>query len=66
MGKLKSSLCRKVPFFTSPHCLFRVVGQYMKQTDLYLCYPLFHALFDRCDQENYSVKDIIIIAEREI
>ena len=66
MGKLKSSLCRKVPFLTAPHCLFRVVGQYMKHTDLYLCYPLFHALFDRCDQENYSVKDIIIIAEREI
>jgi hypothetical protein len=22
MGKLKSSLCRKVPFLTAPHCLF--------------------------------------------
>ena len=56
MGKLKSSLCRKVPFLTATHCLFRVVGQDMKQTDLYLCYPLFYALFDRCDQDNYSVK----------
>jgi hypothetical protein len=54
MGKLKSlSLCRKVPFLTAPHCLFRVVGQDMKQTYLYLCYPLLHALFDRCDQYNY-------------
>jgi hypothetical protein len=56
MEKLKSSLCRKVSFLTATHYLFRVVDQYMKQTDLYLCYRLFHALFDRCDQENYSVK----------
>jgi hypothetical protein len=54
MDKLKSSLCRKVPFLTAPHCLFRVVGQVMKQTYLYLFYPLFQG--DRCDQENYSVK----------
>ena len=57
MGKLKSSLCRNVPFLTAPHyCLFGVVCRDMKQTYLYLCYPLFHALCDRCDQENYSVK----------
>jgi hypothetical protein len=36
MGKLKSSLCRKVSFLTATHCLFRGVGQYMKQTYLYL------------------------------
>ena len=56
MGKLKSSPCRKVSFLTAPHCLFRVVGQDMKQTDLYLCYPVCPALFGMGDQENYSVK----------
>ena len=54
--KLKSSICRKVPFLTAHHCLFRVVGQDMKQTYLFPFYPLFQALCDRCDQENYSVK----------
>ena len=44
MEKLKASLCRKVPVLTATHCLFRVVGQDMKRTDLYLCYPLFHAI----------------------
>ena len=56
MGKLKSSLCRKVPFLTATHCLFRGVGQDMKQTYLYLWYPLFQVQCDRCDQQNYSVK----------
>jgi hypothetical protein len=55
MGKLKSSLCRKVPFLTTPHCLFWGVGQKMKQTYLYLWYPLFQAQCDRYDQQNYSV-----------
>ena len=55
MGKLKSSLCRKVPFLTAPHCLFWGVGQEMKQTYLYLWYPLFQAQCDRYDQQNYSV-----------
>ena len=55
MGKLKSSLCRKVPFLTASHCLFRGVGQEMKQTYLYLLYPLFQAQCDRYDQQNYSV-----------
>ena len=53
MGKLKSSLCRKVPL---PHCLFRGVGQDMMQTYLYLWYPLFQVQCDSCDQQNYSVK----------
>ena len=38
----------------------------MKQTYLYLWYPLFQAQWDKCDQHNYLVKDIIFIAEREI
>jgi hypothetical protein len=33
--------CRKVSFLTAPHCQFRGVGQGMKQTYLYLLYPLF-------------------------
>jgi hypothetical protein len=28
----------------------------MKQTCLYLWYPLFQAEWDRCDQDNYLVK----------
>ena len=56
MGKLKSSLCCKVPFLTAPNCLFRGVGQDMKQTYLYLWYPLFQVQYDRCDQQNYSEK----------
>ena len=43
MEKLSSYLCRKVPFLTTSHCIFRVVGQDMKHTYLYLSYPLFHA-----------------------
>jgi hypothetical protein len=32
------------------HCQFRGVCQGMKQTYLYLWYPLFQAQWDRCDQ----------------
>jgi hypothetical protein len=46
--------CRKVSFLTDPHCWFRGVGQGMKQTYLYLWYPLFQAQWDRCDQRNYQ------------
>jgi hypothetical protein len=35
--------CRKVSFLTSPHCQFRGLGQGVKQTYLYLWYPLFQA-----------------------
>jgi hypothetical protein len=35
--------CRKVSFLIDPHCRFRDVGQGMKQTYLYLWYPLFQA-----------------------
>jgi hypothetical protein len=43
----------------------------MKQTDLYLWYPLLQAQWDRCDQQitilkHYLVKDIIYNAGREI
>ena len=33
----------KCSFLTDPHCPFRGVGQGMKQTYLYLWYPLFQA-----------------------
>ena len=55
MGKLKSSLCRKVSFLIAPYCLFWGVGQEIKQTYLYLWYPLLQAHCDRYDQQNYSV-----------
>ena len=55
MGKLKSSLCRKVSLLTAPHCQLRVVGQGMKQIHLYMWYPLFQAQWDRCYQRNHQV-----------
>ena len=45
-----------ISFLTVTHCLFRGVGQDMKQTYLYLWYPLFQVQCDRCDQHNFSVK----------
>ena len=51
MGKLKPS----VSFLTTPHCQLRGVGQGMKQTYLYLWYPLFQVQWDRCDQRNNLV-----------
>ena len=44
--------CCKVSFLTEPHCRLRGVGQGMKQTYLYLWYPLFQAKWDRCDQQS--------------
>ena len=38
--------CCKVPFLTGIHCQFRGVGQGMRQTYLYLWYPLFQAQQD--------------------
>jgi hypothetical protein len=46
--------CRKVSFLTNPHCRFRGVGQGIKQTYLYLWYPLFQAQWDRSDQQNHQ------------
>jgi hypothetical protein len=43
-----------VSFLTDPHSRFRGVGQGMKQTYLYLWYPLFQAQWDRCDQQNHQ------------
>jgi hypothetical protein len=36
-------ICRQVSLLTAPHCQFRGVGQGMKQTYLYVWYPLFQA-----------------------
>ena len=44
---------RKVSFLSAPHCQFRGVGQGMKQTYLYMWYPLFQAQWDRCDHRNH-------------
>ena len=41
-----------VSFLTAPHCQFLDVDKGMKQTYLYLWYPLFQAQRDRCDQRN--------------
>ena len=43
-----------VKFLTAPHCQFRGICQGMKQTYLYLCYPLFQAQWDRCNQGNHQ------------
>jgi hypothetical protein len=52
MGKLKSSLLSYSFVLNLPHCQFQGAGQGMKQTYLYLWYPLFQAQWDRCDQRN--------------
>ena len=36
-----------------PHCQFRGVSQGMKQTSLYMLYPLFQAQWDRYDEQNH-------------
>jgi hypothetical protein len=48
-------ICRKVSFFTTPHCQFRCVGHVMKQTYLYVWHTLFQAQWDRCDQRNHQI-----------
>ena len=51
-GIIESSSGSNVSFLTDPHCRFRGVSQGMKQTYVYLWYPLFQAQWDRCDQQN--------------
>jgi hypothetical protein len=41
-------------FLTALHCQFRGVGQGLKQTYMYLWYPLFQDQWDRCDQRNHQ------------
>ena len=52
--------CRKVSFLTAPHCQFRGVGQGLKQTYMYLWYPLFQAQWDRCDQQNHQNENYLV------
>ena len=52
MGKLKSILCRIFSFIIAPHCQVRGVCHGIKQTYLYMWYPLIQAQWDRCDQRN--------------
>jgi hypothetical protein len=50
-------LTRRVPqweHWNNLFCQFRVVGQGMEQTYLYLWYPLFQAQWNRCDQWNHQ------------
>jgi hypothetical protein len=54
--------CRKVSLLTAPHFQVRGVGQDMKQTYLYLWYPLFQAQWDRC----YKLEHVDDISFREI
>jgi hypothetical protein len=51
-GIIASSSGSNVSFLTDPHCRFLGVGQGMKQTYVYMWYPLFQAQWDRCDQQN--------------
>ena len=55
---LNHLFCRNVSLLISPQCQFRGVGQGMKQTYLYLWYPLFQAQWDRCDQRNHQPRII--------
>jgi hypothetical protein len=48
--------CRQVSFLTASRCQFRGIGQGMKQTHLYLWYPLFQAQWDRLDAINEIAK----------
>jgi hypothetical protein len=41
----RSILCRIFSFFIAPHCQVRGVGHGIKQTYLYMWYPLFQAQF---------------------
>ena len=54
MEILNHLFCRKVSFLIAPHCQFWGVGQGMKQTYLYLWYPLFQVQWDRCNQPNHQ------------
>ena len=55
-------LCRKISLVTTPHFQFRGVGQDVKQTYLYLWYPLFQAQCYRC----YQLEHVDDISFREI
>jgi hypothetical protein len=44
----------KLKIWPPSDCRFRGVGQDMKQTYLYLWYPLFQAQWDRCYQRNHQ------------
>ena len=44
------SFVLNVSFLSVPHYQFPGAGQGMKQSYLYLWYPLFQAQWDRCDQ----------------
>ena len=47
--------CQEISFLTPPQCQFRGVGQGMKQTCLYMWYPLLQAQWDRCHQQNHQI-----------
>jgi hypothetical protein len=46
-------LCRKFSFLSAPHCPFWSVGQGMKQTYLYLWYPLFQAQWKKLRNQGF-------------
>jgi hypothetical protein len=48
----------QISFLTAPRCQFRGVDQGMKQTYLYLWYPLFQAQWDRCVQQNHQLLEL--------
>ena len=53
-GNWNHLFCCKVSFLTDHHCQFRGACQGMKQTQLYLWYPLFQAQWHICDQQNHQ------------
>ena len=62
MEILNQIRCRKVSLLTTPRFQFRGIGQDVKQTYLYLWYPLFQAQWDRC----YQLEHVDDISFREI
>jgi aspartyl/asparaginyl beta-hydroxylase (cupin superfamily) len=58
---LNHLFCRNVSFLTRHYCQFQDVGQGIKQSKLYLWYPLFQAQLNRCDQQNHQTKNYLVI-----
>jgi hypothetical protein len=51
---------REISFLTPPQCQFRGVGQGMKQTCLYMWYPLLQTQWDRCHQQNHQTYNYLL------
>ena len=57
---LNNIFCRKVSFLTVTHRQFQGIGKGMKQTYLYLWYPLFQAHWNKCDQRHHQILNYVV------